>query len=828
MKRLWYLLLVPLVLAIVAIIISRVAPREPSQTKSTASGAQAAAARLLLNEVLFNPGSGETPWVEIVNASGETTRTSGLALVNQANDRFELPQGLTMPPGGLLLVRFDGQARIDGSIVHSDRAGFLHASRGSLTLLAGTERLDEAMWSTDGGPSFSLGRGGRIPEFVPGTTLARPRGSRARGQQAWTIFDASAATPAAVNPYPTVHGMMPLSGAVLRSPTPALSWYGVSTARRYRVQVAPDASFTTTVFDRTVDTSGAGISVQQIIVTTLATGQYRWRVQAIFGETEAEAAPFSRPAVFWIESNAATVTPWRRVLDLFSAALVASESQAAGVRKVLPVPFIMQRKETKLLSLEGDQSGPKVWDDSWPMRTQPPWCARAAVAMVAAYFGGALSQDRLSYAGDFNWIEGPRRDISVIDGWGDGAIVKALTFALGTAPFRDFTRQDVIRYRKEGRDLGEYYWMRHVQEIDAGRPVLSTSDSHAWVVVGYGEDARGKYLTINDPNEGQYDWVLLPVEGIFGGDTIGPAGGVFDSAFFFPAGVRARADEPEVTRDSDRDGIMDFDERRFGLNAHAKDTDADGIADKDEIRAWVFDQEWGYWPDHQWGDFSDGDNDDKRMELDADSDNGGCFDGMEDLNRNGVREPELKEPSNFEKKDDPCLRGVYELVVDSTDHGRGPEGLIVSKLRHEAELSLMPQSDGTIRGQAIFSYRTSSDQRVPPTGCLSRVLSPAPTRWLVALEGTTTKLPDGSIEISVKASPTQGPPHPFEWINECPPGASGRDTMPTLNFFGFGPLKLTDGKVEVRTDTPLGPSRTGTQYTLIRLERPRPAPPSPQ
>jgi hypothetical protein len=133
----------------------------------------------------------------------------------------------------------------------------------------------------------------------------------------------------------------------------------------------------------------------------------------------------------------------------------------------------------------------------------------------------------------------------------------------------------------------------------------------------------------------------------------------------------------------------------------------------------------------------------------------------------------------------------------------------------------MPLPDGTLKGLGIFSYTTSSDQRVPPTGCLSRITSPEPTRWTVTLEGTSRILPDGASELTVKATPTQGPMHPFQWINECPPGASGSDRMPTLSFFGFGPLKLKDGKFESRTDTPLGPNQTGTQYTLIRVEQRR-------
>ena len=60
----------------------------------------------------------------------------------------------------------------------------------------------------------------------------------------------------------------------------------------------------------------------------------------------------------------------------------------------------------------------------------------------------------------------------------------------------------------------------------------------------------------------------------------------------------------------------------------------------------------------------DFDADDLPMELDEDSDAGGCFDGMEDSDLDGkYKQPETW---NFDEGDDACFWGTDELVLDDT------------------------------------------------------------------------------------------------------------------------------------------------------------------
>ena len=656
-RRATYRLAAALLIAGAAVIVYMMWRGDSTQARLTGEQAAASAGSpgVLLNEILFQPEAGPS-FVELVNAGQQPAPLDGYALANQAGARYEMPEGLTLPVGGVLLIRFDGAAQAEGTSVRAPQTDFLHAETGSLSLLSGSDVSDEVLWNTTGGPSFNLGRGGYIPAFVAGTTLGRPRGSTGRGPAAWTVFDPVDATPGAPNPFPAVTGMMPLSGAILRVSTPTLAWYGVPTAVSYRVQLATERSFASPVFDQTSAASGPGITTEQIAIPALSSGRYLWRVQAIFGDPADQSAAFSRPAIFWLEAGAAVAARahsgnWT---SAFVAAAFAAEPPA--VRKILPVPLILQTKDTSLLSLEAEETGANRWDHPWPVG-KAPYCARASIAMVTAYFGGNLSQDRISYAGNKDSVAGPQLDIDVTRGWLDSEIERALTFALGSAPRLDFAPSQVAAYVQQNRNLLAIYWTLHQAEIDAPRPrpIVASTANHAWVIVGYGEDTRGKYFTINDPAIGQYDWLLLPNEGIDDADLIPPPGGAVSTSFFLPPGARGRSDEPGIHRDSDGDGVMDFDEtERFKTSPQAKDHDGDGVPDKQDIRAWVFDDTYGYLPYFP-RDYSDQDLDGKRMELDNDSDGGGCKDGEEDKNANGKRDG--GETSNFDKEDDECPAG---------------------------------------------------------------------------------------------------------------------------------------------------------------------------
>jgi hypothetical protein len=818
MKRIAYVLVAVLIVAAAGVVVYRTyrgGAGEPGVAGEPLAAGRGPA-RILLNEILFAPPEGQPQWVELVNVGGDAVALDGFALENHAQERFALPSSVTMPAGSVLLVRFDGQQQIDGTTVHANRTGFLDRRSGSVTLNGPEGPQDLALWSDTGGPSFQLGRGGRIPALADGTTLGRPPESVRPGRDAWTIFFPDEATPAARNNFPAVTGMMPLSGAVLRGRALTLSWYGVSTATRYRVQVATDRSFASPVVDWTGPTSGAGIATQQMPLPALSAGRYLWRVQAIFADTADNSSAFSAPALFWLQETAvaavsAPASSWTSVLV---PTVFAAEPPSAPTGKLLPVPLILQKKDTYLLAVTAtgqEETGDRPWDRPWEPAPKGPFCARASVAMVTTFFGGRLSQDRISYEAGKDAEPGPIMDIHTDDGLYDDAIERVLTFALGAPP--------VLRNRTASVEAASVYFDAHKAAIDNGSPVVATTRTHAFVVVGWGENERGKYLVVNDPSGGQYDWLLLPNPEFAGvdADIVGSSTQSRDMSFFMPPGARGRSEEPSIHVDTDGDGVRDFDEtERFKTNPMAADTDGDGVNDKQEIRAWMFDERYGasmtgYSHSFQ---HADRDRDNKRMEVDADSDNGGCLDGMEDTNSNGKHEPGLREFYNFDKDDDACLSGTYLRVHDTTSfHG--------SQQKVDVRLAIqfsLREVDGAHKGRAIVTHSFRMVQTGLFAECgTSIVQSSEPYQYVVDIEATVATMPDGTVPVIIK-SPEDWKPPIVRIVANCAAVGSNEVDGPTIGITGV----LSNGVLDSRVNLPLD-GYTGVIYmeTHIRQSRQR-------
>jgi hypothetical protein len=437
--------------------------------------------------------------------------------------------------------------------------------------------------------------------------------------------------------------------------------------------------------------------------------------------------------------------------------------------------------------------------------------------MINSYFHGNVSQDRISYEGDKNLIDGPRRDLNVLGGWQDDAITRGLKFAVGGDPRLDFSETQQRAYVSERRDMAAMYWSQHTAEIDAKHPILATNTTHAYVIVGYGEDARGKYFVINDPAFGQYDWLFFPNEGVVDDEGGTYGSGYISTSFFVPDNPRGKLEDPAVSKDSDGDGVMDFDEtERFGTNPNDKDSDGDGVPDKQEIRAWVFDEKNGYWPDHLWGDdSSDNDRDQKRMEVDADSDGGGCLDGMEDTNSNGKHDAAQKESYNFDGNDDHCISGSYRYVsdVNRSDSSAQRTSTLISVVFSAREL------DGTHRGRAIVTYSHRTEFHSEPGTCMSSMVqASAPYQYSVDVKVDVTNLPDGTVQVVVK-TPAGWTPPPARFVSSCPEIPPFESGGPDVGIAGL----LRNGVFDNRTDVPLSPGDTGATWheTHIRINNGR-------
>jgi len=284
------------------------------------------------------------------------------------------------------------------------------------------------------------------------------------------------------------------------------------------------------------------------------------------------------------------------------------------------------------------------------------YCTRAAISMIVDYFGGSLSQDRISY---YHYGGGdPEDDLGHGKGlwpcqsgsWSTGDCV--FGWALnGSAPTSIRGKPTFTQTRN---------W------IDASRPILivENNDQHSVVMDGY--DTNGNLAHRVDPWTATASWVSWSSWNV-------------SEYHVPPAGASVRSDEASLSQDSDGDGIVNWDETtRLHTDPNKADTDGDWVHDKQDIREYVFDAAGSYSKRS-----ADTDGDSQRKEVDADNDNDGTPDGCEDTNGNGIYEAASGETDNFSSAShQPCvpkLSITYPVNGDAVNAGdiNNPDKLLI-------------------------------------------------------------------------------------------------------------------------------------------------------
>lgn len=791
MKRLAVGLVVVLLIAGAGLVVyvypsARNAP-EPGEQPRAGTGP----ARILLNEVLFLPGSNQPPSIEIVNAGGATGTLDGLVLENQDGQTFALPDRQTLNRGAVIVV--------------NPPAAFL-APAGAVRLRGAQGPLDRIAWGDGQAGAANLSRGGFDDGLTPGSTLGRVPGSTAIDSVEWVSYTPEQSTLGQPNQQPAVEVMMPMDGAIVSAATVDLAWYTVPATARYHLQIATDPSFASPLFDRMVE-------APPVTTPALAAGSYLWRVQAI--GVNGTAAAYSTPSALIVRAAKPRAARSESLVDKLFPVLHASADQPDltddQLPTVLDVPLIQQHKDTRMLLLEtrrgvADNFG-HAWDHdhgelAWWDFADNMNCAPASLAMLVQYYKqkfnypGRLSQDRINYEMFHAESAGPEGDLNWNRSYNRERLTRAMAFAFGVPPQIDPPVDDELQI--------EALWLAR---MDSGMPGIACKNHHCVAIVGAG--GRHPLLVINDPaSRGTY---LEPLGWLRGATVFVMGRPNGDYASTEPILVRPRSDEAEITADSDDDGVVDFDEiNRFHTNPKSKDTDQDELPDKQDISASVHDPRYGF---AHGGNGRDFDGDGKPMELDADADGGGCLDGWEDENKNGKFEPGPTERDNFAMDDDGCLSGSTRFVEDSFWKDPRSDDTQKKNFLTEIQFSLR-EVGGSHAGRATVTVSnrfavTNPRPSERTSGCQDWIASTDPYRYVVEVHADVAKMPDGTLLVRI-ATPAGWEPPMIRNISTC--AAQTPFEQPGPGDVGFG-VVLRNGVFDERIDIPLDlEGATGTKF----------------
>jgi hypothetical protein len=515
------------------------------------------------------------------------------------------------------------------------------------------------VWPSGAVLEFDPGFGGEDTIDVPQV----PNQSFGRYAGEWASYRAAHSSRGKRNPPPVpMHTTTP-DGSVIDVKSFGLAWTPVRGATAYEFQLATTTTFSNPLVSIVTPHTGWKPGA------AWPTGTYYWRVRAI-GQQGVRGAYFGP-----IQTTG---------LNLAAAVQLQTRLNVSQYR--------MQRKDTTMLDIgggKGNQSGsgsPRDhtdtrdrWDgphvnndvDQFPTFSWNGYdnlfCVRASVSMMTLYYGGQLSEDRISYFIFEENLEAgsvykniPEDDL----GFGRGASAgAALEWALNAGadrndycpdPPSDAEDEDYVCNSDDPNTAPITITFTTVKNlIDSGRPFISSVPGHARVVDGYQVSNNGQqWVRIFNPVPvGSDDCTSGPI------GSPGACSGVYWEEFssfakrhkttrYLQAGEVAdpRDDEPSLWKDSDNDGVNDFDEiKRFKTDPYKKDTDGDWVNDKEDIAEYVFDTDDKY--KKRLGDlfilglgpggYYDAEGDTLRKEIDWDNDGDGIPDGCEDANRDG-------------------------------------------------------------------------------------------------------------------------------------------------------------------------------------------------
>lgn len=447
----------------------------------------------------------------------------------------------------------------------------------------------------------------------------------------------------------------PVNGSAINSDSLLVTWRAIPIAEEYRIELSLDKTFTT--IEQTTLTTSTKKTISNLSVNTI----YYCRISVrIKGEwiTIKKSSCFALKVKLGVQ-----LKKFPHLLQHKDSKMlcISYEEHLRFVPGLGRVGIFERPGCSEKTHIEGpwDHShNPDDWElDEWTKyfingdiqtfeshildcKHCGNYCVRASIAMINNFYGGDLSQDRISYEIFKDWKPEADSDLGHGAGVFHNDTPEILAWSLETIDKSEIPRKINRNYQRRipAPVILPLKWDKIKSEINNGKPIYIDWGSHASVICGYQEEINPltgktiKYVIVADPwagNESCYVfeefskklawYILLPDK---------------------PLKDKGRKQESTMNSDIDKDGVIDFDEElRFCSVKDNPDTDKDCIPDKQEIRSYTFHNEDFGAHNNDALTFPDKDLDGKRAECDRDSDDGGVIDGQEDTNQNGVYEP---------------------------------------------------------------------------------------------------------------------------------------------------------------------------------------------
>ncbi len=604
---------------------------------------------------------------------------SGYQVSDEDGNNYSIPDALPpVPLNARVVIIFDGQGAGADDYDFSDGVATLHSPIGLLGIFeSGGDQValynssshsantivDFVAWGQAPGSDqnnavnagiwysgtyiiYDQGFGNGVSNSPPGPddSIGVWRNTDGKGPLDWAAYYAPDSSPGLPNPPSAPLHSTIADGAELAGETFGMAWTPTPDAVAYEFQLAVSSTFTSTIVN--VVTTYPGWAP----ASPLPDGAYFWHVRAIdsHGNKSGYLGPLQVTSTLLGLST--TYRPSNQVTLLTDA------------------QYRLQRKDTTMLDIGGGPANSagngssnvpgdtyNRWDAPHTDASNNPsfsyngmdnvFCVRASTAMMTLYYGGNLSEDRISYHMFEEWSGADQSNVGIPEddlGWGTGigsysGHEESISWALGT-PVTGTSwcpAPSDPTYTCNTGGSGPIDFATVQGFIDAGRPFMSANlnNAHMRVIDGYWIKADStKWIHVMDP---------VPASGC-GGICSGARWESFstfknDNERTYPGPVSApnvRSDETSISTDSDGDGINNFDEtKRFHTDPLSADTDHDWVNDKQDLAETIFDATGNYKPKSQGPDM---DSDGKRKELDWDNDADGVPDGCEDVNGNGI------------------------------------------------------------------------------------------------------------------------------------------------------------------------------------------------